>query len=150
MRTDTDLKPLEHALYTAMSDVSETLYAAGWMKDAEHDIWRLMREGGTWGMGCACTVADALAAIKALSEQTGTWIVWNDGPEAVPLERWALRYGARMDARAHAYREYVATGGPERSRELRRSLFGDDFEGIAWGCERCQQTDDDRHRRWLS
>ena len=94
----------QRALAEAMSEVSETAYCAGWMRDTEYDVWRLLHEGGTWGQANADSLAMELSVVRAALEWAGCWIVWDDEHEEQPVsldqwrpmyEAWAVRTGRR-------------------------------------------------------
>lgn len=71
-----------------ISDISETLYYAGWLSHAEYDVYRLMTEGGRWGIGDASQVGEQLGALRSLSERHGVWVCYcsEHGQEPTPLE----------------------------------------------------------------
>lgn len=77
-----------------ISDVSETLYCAGWMQHAEYDVYRLMTEGGNWGMGDAASVCEYLGALTSLSRLYGVWVTWcvEHGEEPIELDQWKPIY----------------------------------------------------------
>lgn len=95
--------PLERALETLMSDLSEYCYCAGWLDTCEHDVWAMLvgdRDG--WGMCSAEHVRDYLTAIWAVAERAGVWIVWDSDEHgtpvyykrSVPLDEWREMYAA--------------------------------------------------------
>ncbi|MEU6549000.1 hypothetical protein ABZ915_01765 [Streptomyces sp. NPDC046915] len=90
-----ELTPGQRALAEVMSEVSELAYRAGWMRGCEFDVWRLLHEGGNWGMADAEQLAPLLAEVRAARDRAGCWIVWGDddpGEQAVPLAEWLPRY----------------------------------------------------------
>lgn len=104
----------EAGLARLMSDVSEDCYAAGWMSDCEYDIWRLVTEGGAWGM-CSADDLPQLAIIRVHAERIDRWIRWNKdgGPDdgyylAVPLGEWRPDYANEIERRRIAAEERAA------------------------------------------
>lgn len=87
------LTPDQHALYEAMSDISEDCWCAGWLIGTEFAIWGALQDGDLkWGMGMI-DEAD-LDRVRALSEKVGGWIRWwelpwtDRGPHFVPMTEW--------------------------------------------------------------
>jgi hypothetical protein len=80
-------------LRTAMSNVSETCWAAGWLNGLEFDLWRFVQDGpGEYGMG---TIAQSdIDELRNLSELCGGWFQWNDGKGAtfMPMDEWIKNY----------------------------------------------------------
>jgi hypothetical protein len=130
------LQPLEHALYTCMSQLSEEVYAAGWLVDCEYDLWRLAHHGGTWGFSCACGLALDLSALRELAGHTGTWIVWRKEPVAVPLEEWLPLYEQRMSERRAKRAQAREEGRSDTARKRAFPLV------VAPGCDRCRAADE--------
>lgn len=96
------LNPVQQALARAMSDVSEAACFAGWMDGTEYGVWRLLYDGGTWGMADAVTLASELDAVRSAFAVADCWIVWDndaDGQEAVPLDQWERRYAEWTERR---------------------------------------------------
>lgn len=77
-----------------ISDISEDMYCAGWMQHAEYDVYRLMTEGGRWGMGCASDAAEQLGALRSLSRRHEVWVTWceDHGQEPIRLDQWKPVY----------------------------------------------------------
>ncbi|MGW7253591.1 hypothetical protein [Streptomyces sp. NPDC054834] len=90
-----ELTPEQRVLAEAMSEVSESAYCAGWMDGCEYDVWRLLHEGGDWGMADAEQLAPLLTEVRTARDRAGCWIAWgDDDPDqwAVPLAEWLPRY----------------------------------------------------------
>jgi hypothetical protein len=80
------------------------------MDRAEFDVWRLICEGGRYGVLDAADpeLAPLLAEAKELAERIDRWIIWDDDGltraeliaaggldvRAVPLARWQAMYEA--------------------------------------------------------
>lgn len=97
MTTTLANNPTAQALYAFMSDISENVYAAGWMADCEWSLWWALT---SWraGQPAVWSFADITAhmpALDALHRAAGGWIWWLDyrddrgGPQFVADERWA-------------------------------------------------------------
>lgn len=90
-----ELTPEQQALAEAVSEVSEAAYRAGWMKGCEYDVWRLLHEGGRWGMADAEQLGPLLDEVRAALDRAGCWVVWDDhdpGPRPAPLSEWLPGY----------------------------------------------------------
>ena len=94
------LTPDEFALYSAMSDISEERYFAGWIGGNEFELWAALRNGDNGGLN-----RNTLAYIAAMSVKTGKWIVWHSdadfslsGPRAISLTEWLAIYDAETSA----------------------------------------------------
>jgi hypothetical protein len=97
LMVDPCLTAAEHRLRDVISEVSEKAYYAGWMQDAEFEVWRLAHEGGTWGHGTAEELASLLGEGMDLANQLDRWIVWSQLDEecdnqAMPLSDWKRQY----------------------------------------------------------
>ena len=102
-------------LASIMSDISETLYCAGWMQHTEYDVYRMMTEGGSWGLGDATWVGEELGALRSLSERHHVWVRWCDmhGAEPMPLDTWRPVY-AQWRAELHVWRSDRGRPDPHR------------------------------------
>jgi hypothetical protein len=93
---DECLSPDEQLLRDLISDVSQVCYAAGWMADAEFNVWRLATEGGNWGWVAASAVRTQLDQALGLASAIGRWVVWSEESgcqhEAIDMLDWKARY----------------------------------------------------------
>lgn len=92
----------QRALEQMMSDVSEECWCAGWNEGTEYGVWRLIEEGGSWGM-CRAEDLPVLVAIKAFAEQIDAWVIWPgkpavEGPRVVALDEWRAMYAKKSAA----------------------------------------------------
>lgn len=78
-------------LSDAMSDISETLWCAGWLQNTEWILWEMMRDKNAsrdWGLG-KVTEAE-IDTLRELSQIAGKWPIggwdkkWNQ--QSVPLD----------------------------------------------------------------
>lgn len=70
-----------------LSAISERCWHAEWLVDTEYTLWQAEQCGAiSWGQD-AVTETDS-AALKALSEEIGGWIVFEDELTFVPLPEW--------------------------------------------------------------
>lgn len=79
-------------LQSAMSDLSERCYCAGWLEGCEDTLWAFTQEPGVdhaWGMGCV-TAADT-EELRRLSDKARGWWRWENGEVFVPLDEWKAR-----------------------------------------------------------
>ena len=73
-----------------MADISEEHYAASWMVDLPHSIWRAVQSlpyDYSYGMGCIGV--DRLQRLKQASDLIGEW---HNGEAAVTIEHWKREY----------------------------------------------------------
>jgi hypothetical protein len=101
-----ELTGLQVALAETMADLSQYCYAAGWMDNTETAVWRLLSNDLGWGQMERDDIETHLAAIRALSDLSRSWIVWDDDAphdtaprgllvKAVPLDVWACAAGRK-------------------------------------------------------
>ena len=87
-----------HAMPVLVSDIYEAAYAARWTADAEFCVWQLVQGvTATWGYAQASQFVTELAALRALTEETGLWVRRGRRPpvvEPVLLAEWELDYQA--------------------------------------------------------
>lgn len=95
-----------------MSDISEDVYAAGWMAGTEWTLWAALqawRNTGRayWSPGSEYPheITDCMPELDRLQRQAGGWVWWLDtapnggGEVFVPEDRW-LRLVAAREGRA--------------------------------------------------
>lgn len=79
----------EHELLGRMSDLSEDIYAAGWLSGLEDDLWD--RLNGRPASGFDLVTDEQAAHLRHLAELTGCWGVWSDELDSeavVTLDEW--------------------------------------------------------------
>jgi len=84
-----------------ISELSEEAYAAGWMQEAEYDVWRLSTEGGSWGHLTATEAEPQLRRLLQLAGSSGCWVIWDELSEEerpVRLLDWYASYRAWRNA----------------------------------------------------
>lgn len=81
------LSPIQWALATAMSQVSEDEYCAGWLIGLEYILWEALL--GKSKLTLNPTVHNRLVY---LSELCGGWIIWEDGETYIPIKEWEELY----------------------------------------------------------
>ena len=94
----TDERPfldLARELYEGMTNISEEVYAAGWLYDWEHPLWdhALNRpfEGMQTSIGINRDVpVSAINRVMELSMKCQGWIIFDDdrGPTWIPIDDW--------------------------------------------------------------
>lgn len=98
-----------------MSDISEHVYAAGWMADCEWHLWDALT---VWRTGDPAVWAFAditswMPRLHELQQRCGGWIWWLDYPGArggaqfVPEDRWRRLYEERERAQRHIANEQL-------------------------------------------
>lgn len=90
---------MARVLANTMGDLSEEVYAAGWMRDCEYEIWQeLQGEKPHWFI---CDANDR-ATLKLLSGMVDGWIMWDDeigGTRFVPMSEWLSRHDEWLQRR---------------------------------------------------
>lgn len=89
----TTFAPEVAALYEYMSDISEDVYAAGWMAHCEWDLWAALTawRRGERAVWARVDITDRMPRLDELSRTAGGWVWWPDhcdDAEFVPMERW--------------------------------------------------------------
>lgn len=92
------LKDLDHdqrALAEYMSELSEQAYAAGWMVNLEHALWRAV-EHGPYRYGNLQLTVDHVEALKRLSATCRGWICFRASDEEtfVSIDQWLRIHGS--------------------------------------------------------
>ena len=81
-------------LIAAISDLSEELWCAGWLRECEYAFWQWMAEDEE---------SVTFAPFRALSDEIGGWVHWpnywrgfpiGDGPVFVPMDEWLAKFSA--------------------------------------------------------
>jgi len=90
--------PAARALLALMQKLNDDCWSAGWMADAEYDLWeRVCSADRLWGNGYI-TIQDA-KDLRHWSNECGGWIVHRDGAFwFVPIEDWRRMYDAHTPA----------------------------------------------------
>jgi hypothetical protein len=87
-----NLSPDARALATYMSDLSEELWCAGWMRDLEFMLWSVVE-----GADASLTLTrDEVAKLKSLSNACKGWIVFrrDSGETFVSMPEWMHLFAA--------------------------------------------------------
>lgn len=89
------LTPDQQELASLMSEISESCYCAGWMRDLEYALWHMMVTGKAELARYRLPPATR-DRLKALYERTGGWITFetNEGEVFVPADEWGHRFSA--------------------------------------------------------
>lgn len=86
------LSPEQKELRDFMSDISETSYCAGWMRDTEYRLWSFTvdpLDDGDWGRMPIPT--SARQALQSLSARVDGWICYVSD-DAIPKENWGATF----------------------------------------------------------
>jgi hypothetical protein len=94
----------QQALATAMSDISEASYSAGWMLGLEFALWHLLVSGKK-KHGRYVLSDDARRTLSSLSSKCGGWIVFDlkDGEIFISLEDWQRIFAAEASKHLSRY-----------------------------------------------
>ena len=92
-----DLTKDEKRLARIMSEISEKCYGAGWAADLEYVLWDAVKSGPR-KYGQDKITKEEIDELKSLSNQTKTWIVFDDEKEeiAIPLDKWETRFAEEI------------------------------------------------------
>lgn len=88
--TEQQLQTLaKESLGSFMEDISEDVFAAGWMQGLEYDLWGMVRGYRNRHYGMSSITDEQVAKLALLAQQSGGW--WQCG-EFVPLNAWRKEY----------------------------------------------------------
>ena len=92
-----DLNQDQLQLAELMSKISEEAISAGWMNGLEYKLWEIL-DGVKSNYYSHMVTQEELQQLKALSEQCGCWIIFDDESEetALDLESWKKRFSEKM------------------------------------------------------
>jgi hypothetical protein len=93
---------LQECLEHRMSDISEDCYCAGWLNNLEHSLFNLMLKGGG-DFGAGSVSAKDADEMKVLAKLSDSWIIWDDGCKAIPLNEWIVKYNDAEAILAETY-----------------------------------------------
>ena len=112
MTPEERLTPQQHALYEAISDISEDRWCAGWLIGIEYQLWAEL-QGDSQQHGIDELDQAQFEKVRALADQVGGWIIWADdqthpdlptvewGPRFVPLPEWLEMVAAEHQVPTH-------------------------------------------------
>jgi len=94
-KIDKGLTVKEEILARIMSDISELCYSAGWMQNLEYVLWHAVVSGERNYGHYSVTQRD-IEILKLLSDETQSWIIFNDELEetAIDLDTWKIKFDA--------------------------------------------------------
>jgi hypothetical protein len=82
-------------LYEAMSDLSEEVWCAGWMRGWEYALWNFAMNHPSKAMRSRMAIGDGasvaeIAHVMDLSMQCDGWIIWDheNGATWIPIDDW--------------------------------------------------------------
>ncbi len=92
-----DLLPAQRELAELMSAISELAYAAGWLSNLEHYLWRAVADG-PFRLGQLQLTVSHISRLRDLAAACGGWIRFDDKNEEmfVPLAQWAMLYNRAL------------------------------------------------------
>ena len=71
-----ELSADQRELFEAMSELSEECCCAGWYTGTEHGVWRLIHQGGCWGLWRFPVEAGQLEKVRRAMARAQCRIVW--------------------------------------------------------------------------
>jgi hypothetical protein len=100
-----------HQLRDLMSEISEDMYAAGWLAGLEYSLWALVLGEPDVCFSAEALVPGQLDDLRRLSAELGGWARWSDepvtdarrspcptGPVFVPMAEWVDLYATQKRA----------------------------------------------------
>lgn len=75
-----------------MSDISEHCWCAGWMDGLEFRLWELVEGDPDRRYGESQVTERDIEDLRAISQELGGWMKWDDGEQFVPLDQWLEEY----------------------------------------------------------
>jgi hypothetical protein len=92
-----DLSPTQRDLTEYMSDISELAYAAAWMLNLEHSLWRAVVDG-PYGFGQLQLEESHILKLCDLAAACGGWIRFDEknGEVFVPMAQWEVLYNRAL------------------------------------------------------
>jgi hypothetical protein len=94
---NTEVLDPKEQLYLEIGDISEAGYFAGWMRDIEFYLWKIILDGSETEFGFKTISEQEIANLKILSEQSCGWWYWSDEENRavfIPLDEWQRIYQA--------------------------------------------------------
>jgi len=78
-----------------ISDLSEDIWAAGWLIECEYELWARVlqfREFGhcsPWGLASSKILEDKIAILDTAAEISKSWGIWGEeGAEKIDMKKW--------------------------------------------------------------
>jgi len=78
-----------------ISDLSEDIWAAGWLIECEYELWARVlqfREFGhcsPWGLASSKILEDKIAILDTAAEISKSWGIWGEeGAERIEMKKW--------------------------------------------------------------
>ncbi|PSB30116.1 hypothetical protein C7B70_17115 [Chlorogloea sp. CCALA 695] len=89
-----DLDPKEQ-LQVEISEISEAGYCAGWTRDVEFYLWKIVIDGSETEFGVKTISEQDIANLRTLAKQSGGWWHWfkkENNAVFVTLDEWQEIY----------------------------------------------------------
>ncbi|PSB26101.1 hypothetical protein [Chlorogloea sp. CCALA 695] len=88
------LEPKEQ-LQVEIGEISEAGYCAGWTRDIEFYLWKIVLDGSETEFGIKTITTQEIANLRTLAEQSGGWWHWSDKENKsvfITLDEWQEIY----------------------------------------------------------
>ncbi len=92
-----DEKEPKEQLQIEISEISEAGYFAGWTRDIEFYLWKIILDGSETEFGVKTISKQEIANLRTLAEQSGGWWHWSSEENKavfIPLDKWQEIYQA--------------------------------------------------------
>ena len=70
---NTEALEAKEQLQVEISEISEAGYCAGWTRDIEFYLWKIVLDGSETEFGVKIISREEIANLRSLSEQSGSW-----------------------------------------------------------------------------
>lgn len=92
---NTEALEAKEQLQVEISEISEAGYCAGWTRDIEFYLWKIVLDDSETEFGVKTITAQEIAHLRSLSEQSGGWWHWSDEENNavfIALDKWQEMY----------------------------------------------------------
>ena len=92
---NTEALEAKEQLQVEISEISEAGYCAGWTRDIEFYLWKIVLDGSETEFGIKTITTQEIANLRTLAEQSGGWWHWSDKENKsvfITLDEWQEIY----------------------------------------------------------
>ena len=92
---NTEALEAKEQLQVEISEISEAGYCAGWTRDIEFYLWKIVLDGSETEFGFKTISGEEIANLRTLAEQSGGWWHWSDkenNTAFITLDEWQEMY----------------------------------------------------------
>ena len=92
---NTEALEAKEQLQVEIGEISESGYCAGWTRDIEFYLWKIVLDGSETEFGFKTISGEEIANLRTLAEQSGGWWHWSDKENKavfITLDEWQEIY----------------------------------------------------------